>query len=117
MRGPVRVVYDCYCERCRRFSGHHLAATAADPRHVSVHGADLVNWFSPDPTVEYGSCSRCGSSLFWRSRDLPDHVSIAAGVLDQPTGLRTTQAWFVSEAGDYHQRCGGIAEFDRDGPR
>jgi hypothetical protein len=25
-------------------------------------------------------------------------------VLDQPTGLTTVAAWWVSEAGDYHRR-------------
>ena len=40
---------------------------------------------------------------------------MAAGTLDQPTGLRTTAAWWVSEAGDYHERQGGLTEHLYDG--
>lgn len=42
-------------------------------------------------------------------------VSIAVGTLDQPTGLRTTAAWWVSEAGDYHERQAGLTEHLYDG--
>ena len=31
-------------------------------------------------------------------------LSICAGTLEPPTGLRTVEAWWVSEASDYHQR-------------
>ena len=31
-------------------------------------------------------------------------TSICAGALDPPTGLSTEQAWWVSEASDYHTR-------------
>jgi hypothetical protein len=30
-------------------------------------------------------------------------VSIAAGTLDPPTGLRVARHWFVSQAGDYYE--------------
>ncbi len=102
--GPVRDVYDCHCERCRRFSGHHVAATAADVGQIDLTGEDLLRWYSPDPSVAYGFCSRCGSSLFWKADELGGHRSIMAGALDQPTGLRTTDAWWTAEAGDYFER-------------
>jgi hypothetical protein len=31
-------------------------------------------------------------------------MTICAGVLDPPTGLRTVAAWWISEASDYHER-------------
>jgi hypothetical protein len=30
-------------------------------------------------------------------------VSIAAGTLDEPTGLRVIAHWYVSQAGDYYE--------------
>jgi hypothetical protein len=33
-------------------------------------------------------------------------MTICAGVLDPPTGLRTVAAWWISEASDYHERPG-----------
>jgi hypothetical protein len=48
-----------------------------------------------------GFCTECGSSLFW---DAParETISIAAGTLDEPTGLRTVGQIHVSDAGDYY---------------
>jgi hypothetical protein len=64
----------------------------------------LLRWYYPVPEAGYGFCTRCGSSLFWRSADDPGHWSICAGTLEPPTGLRTVEAWWVSRAGDYHER-------------
>jgi hypothetical protein len=56
------------------------------------------------PAAGYGFCARCGSSLFWRGATIPHRISICAGTLDPPTGLRTVEAWWTSEASDYHER-------------
>lgn len=107
VRGVLRDVIDCHCERCRRFTGHHMAATSAPREAIAVEDADeLLRWFFPVPEAGYGFCSRCGSSLFWRSTVDPAAWSISAGTLEVPTGLRTTEAWWTSQAGDYHVRPG-----------
>lgn len=100
--GPMRDVIDCHCERCRRTSGHHLAATRARIEDIHLVAAETLRWFSPydDPAVRYGFCRTCGASLFWQAEGL-DTWSVSAGTLDSPTGLRTVAAWFVAEASDY----------------
>jgi hypothetical protein len=103
--GPLRNVLDCHCHRCRRFTGHYLAATGAAASDVVVRDPEqLVTWFHPVPEAGYAFCARCGSSLFWQGLDHPEQLSICAGALDQPTGLQTRAAWWVSEAGDYYAR-------------
>ncbi len=103
--GELRDVIDCHCERCRRFSGHYVAATAALLDELSIDDAEsLLRWFSPAPGASYGFCSRCGSSLFFQSTSDPERRSICAGTLAAPTGLRTTSAWWISQAGDYYDR-------------
>lgn len=54
-----------------------------------------------DNHARRGFCSECGSSLFW---DAPsrDTVSIAAGTLDSPTGLRLIGHVYVAQIGDYY---------------
>ena len=114
--GPLRQVYDCHCHRCRRITGHYLAATAAHPDDVRLGGTDNLRWWGPDDeSVAYGFCARCGSTLFWRPRSDPNRFVIAAGSLDGPTGLRTVKAWWCSEAGDYYERPAGVEEYGRDG--
>jgi len=103
--GPLRDVVDCHCHRCRRFTGHHMAATSAASADLDVDDPEqLLTWFFPVQEAGYGFCARCGSSLLWQGGDHPERRSICAGVLDPPTGLRTVAAWWVSEASDYVDR-------------
>lgn len=80
-----------------------MAATASSIDNVSFDSDETLRWYDSTPTVQYGFCSVCGSTLFWRAADKPEHLSITAGSLDHPTGLTTTTALFVDEAGDYHR--------------
>lgn len=113
--GRLRDVYNCHCDRCRRFTGHFMAATAASPSNVSLDSTEFLRWYSAAEGVEYGFCSRCGSSLFWRTAAKPEHLSISAGSLDQPTELHTTRAWYTADMADYHERPSGLEEFDHEG--
>lgn len=103
--GSLRDVLDCHCHRCRRFTGHHLAATSAAVGDVRISdGEGELTWFFPVEEAGYAFCRRCGSSLFWQGSGAPERISICAGTLEPPTGLRTAEAWWVSEASDYHPR-------------
>ena len=103
--GPLRDVINCHCERCRRFTGHHMAASSVSVDDLRIADAEsLLRWFFPVPEAGYAFCSRCGSSLFWQSADDPTRWSVCAGTLEPPTGLRTVEAWWVSQASDYHER-------------
>jgi hypothetical protein len=104
VRGELRDVVNCHCLRCRRWTGHHMAATSTAAADLVVEDRTAaLAWFSPVPEASYGFCRTCGSSLFWRATGSAS-TSICAGVLDAPTGLRTTEAWWVAEASDYYQR-------------
>ena len=99
----ARSVTNCHCEPCRRITGHFMAATAAPASSVHFDSDDTLRWYDSTPTVQYGFCSQCGSTLFWRASDKIDHLSIAAGTVDTPTGLTTTLALFGDDASDYHR--------------
>ena len=112
--GPLHDVIDCHCARCRRFTGHHMAATSAALADLRVEDPDeQLRWFRPVPEAAYGFCARCGSSMFWQATSQPHRWSICAGTLEPPTGLRTTSAWWVSEASDYHVRP-DVPELERE---
>ena len=78
-----------------------MAASAANVDDIVFERSETLRWYSHQPKVEYGFCSRCGSSLFWRSADAEGSMSITAGSLDHPTGLSTVASLFDAHAGDY----------------
>lgn len=102
--GGLREVTNCYCERCRRFTGHHMAATAAAVADIRIEDPTLqLTWYAVEG-AEYGFCRSCGSSLFWRAEASPTQMSVCAGSLQPPTGLSTVEAWWASPASDYFTR-------------
>jgi hypothetical protein len=101
--GPLRDIVVCHCAECRRWAGHVWAATAAPANAVTIDGP--VKWVdSPesDAHARRGFCPDCGSSLFWDAPDR-DTLSIAAGTLDAPTGLRVVREIYTEFAGDYYE--------------
>lgn len=105
VQGTLGDVLICHCEECRRWHGHVSATTAVARHELTVIDGRGLRWIrSPrsDARARRGFCAECGSSVFW---DAPGHetISIAAGTLDPPTGLRVASHWFVSQAGDYYE--------------
>ena len=103
--GPLQDVLICHCGECRRWHGHVSATAAADKGDLQLLEQRGLRWIkSPrsDAEARRGFCCECGSSLFWDSPGL-ETISIAAGTLDAPTGLRVASHWYVSQAGDYYE--------------
>lgn len=100
VRGELRPIIACHCNQCRRTSGHYVAATQTRAEDLTIRGESLT-WFRSSDTAERGFCAHCGSNLFWRKFD-SDHVSIWAGTLDGPTGLRMEGQVHAQSAGDYY---------------
>jgi hypothetical protein len=80
------------------------ATAAADKGDLKLLEQRGLRWIkSPhsDAAARRGFCCECGSSLFWDAPGL-ETISIGAGTLDPPTGLRVLSHWYVSQAGDYY---------------
>jgi len=106
--GPLRDVVNCHCGQCRRFHGHFAAYTAAPRGKASVRDEhDQLRWYASSDKARRGFCARCGSSLFWDELG-SDLLRIAAGTLDQPTGLRTTVHIHTADQGDYYILADGL---------
>lgn len=98
---PLRDVIGCHCNQCRRTSGHHVAATRAPLSGFRLIEQDGLKWFESSEAAKRGFCETCGSNLFWQCYDR-DSISIFAGTLDQPTGLRMTTQMCTDTKGDYY---------------
>lgn len=101
VNGSLRPVIACHCEQCRRFSGHFVAATATRKVYFQWLNTDGLKWYSYQSGLRQGFCQECGSSLFFEDEQ-GERISIAAGSLDCPQGLKIAAHIFAAEAGDYY---------------
>jgi hypothetical protein len=104
VRGPLRDVWGCHCYLCRRLHSHIAAYAACDPADLEVvnSGPGKLRWYRSSPVARRGFCSKCGAQIFWDGRG-SDHMSIAAGTLNEPTGLRLVKHCCVQQKGDYYE--------------
>ncbi len=108
VNGPLRDVVFCHCTRCRRTHGHFAAYTACDEADLVLVGARGLRWYELDDS-ERGFCVECGCSVLWR-RPGRGTISIAAGTLEEPTGLRPVRHIYTANAGDYYEMDDGLEQ-------
>lgn len=101
LAGPLRPVVNCHCGQCQRFHGTYGAYTTVNIGQVTLVADETLRWFDSSDKARRGFCATCGSSLFWQSKG-GNELAIAAGSLDQPTGLTTKGDIFVADKGDYY---------------
>ncbi|KPN61659.1 Uncharacterized conserved protein [Aliiroseovarius crassostreae] len=110
--GPLRPVYACHCQQCRKTSGHFWAATSVPDDALTFAKTDGLAWYQSSPNTKRGFCNQCGSSLFW----VPEgegRTVVAAGSLDGETGLTTKAHVFVADKGDYYGIEEQMPQFDQ----
>ena len=57
--GPLRDIINCHCTRCRRSTGHFMAATNRQSVTMFTSRATTLTWYNPtEEGTEYGFCSR-----------------------------------------------------------
>ena len=99
----------CHCTQCRKTSGHHVAATWALREDIAMETADALRWYRSSAAARRGFCATCGSNLFWDADGDP-HLSISAGALEGPTGLRLAGHIWCASKGDYYDIADGLPQ-------
>jgi hypothetical protein len=100
IEGPIRDVIVCHCSVCRRLHGGPAPHTACPREALDLQAQTTLRWHAHDG-ARRGFCGECGGRLFW-DRGL-ETISIAAGSLDDPTGLHTIRHIFLDSAADWEE--------------
>jgi hypothetical protein len=111
VRGPMTAVTYCHCSNCRQWHGHVGAYTAADREAFQLSEPRGLKWHVVSETVKRGFCAECGSSLLFDETTSPK-MSICAGTLDAPTGIREKAHIYVGSQGDYYEISGDLPRYD-----
>ncbi len=107
LRGPLRDVVNCHCGQCLRSHGNVAAYTRVKRADLVLSEERGLKWYRSSQRARRGFCRECGSSLFWERLD-GDTISVAAGGIDPPTGLKTVRHIFVADKPDYYEILDGL---------
>lgn len=110
--GEMRPVVACHCSQCRKAYTNYAAFSAVARAGLTIDNEGGVTWFESSPGVRRGFCARCGSGLFW-DNEANDFISIAAGSLDQPSGLKQVRHIFGADKADFYEIGDGLEVLPR----
>ena len=108
--GKLRGVVNCHCDICRRLHGAFGAYTQCANADLAVTEERGLAWYQSSATARRGFCRDCGASLFWQPAGFAT-TSIAAGSLDQPSGLKTIGHIYIAEKADFYEIADGLEQF------
>ena len=111
LHGPLRDVVNCHCTQCRRTHGHMAAYSRTRRADLVMTEARGLKWYQSSEDARRGFCQECGASIFWEM--LNDWVSVSAGSIEVPTGLKTIRHIFVADKGDYYEIEDGLEHLPR----
>ena len=101
VNGSLRDITTCHCGECRRTHGGAAPYTACPDDQLELLTDLGLAWVeSPHSTTNAvrGFCANCGSSLFWKAPER-DYTAIAAGSVDEPSGLHSIDhIWWDARA-------------------
>ncbi|MEI2806100.1 GFA family protein [Albidovulum sp.] len=109
--GPAGPVTACHCRQCRRLSGHYAASFDADEGALHWLRRDTLGEYETPADGRRGFCTRCGSSLWFRSA--AGEFSVEAGAVAGPIGGRLAEHIFVASKGDYYSLDDGLPQSGR----
>ena len=85
----------CHCSMCRMWAGGVSMAVECDPS-IAFDSDDTLGVYTSSDWGERLFCTKCGSSLLWRTRD-GTHVSVSAPAFEDPERFAFTSQIFIDE--------------------
>ena len=109
---PFRHVSNCHCRKCMKTHGNYAAYTNTLEKDIKFIKKRTLKWFKSSKKARRGFCNKCGASIFFKFLG-SDNISIAAGMFQNPTKLKTTINIFVKGKLDYYKLDNKLSKFSR----
>ncbi|NPD66104.1 GFA family protein [Lichenicola cladoniae] len=85
--GPSSQIFACHCLDCQRRTGSPFGVGAYYPAGMVTCSGQVTEFVRPtDAGGEFRTsfCSRCGTSVYWKTTGKPDMIGIAVGAIGDP---------------------------------
>ena len=111
-KGHHRNVHNCHCIQCMKTHGHHAAYTAVKLNNIKFHKKKTLKWYKSSKGAKRGFCNKCGASIFFKFKN-SDNISVAAGMFNGKTGLKTMRNIFVGTKSDFYKITDKLPKYKR----
>ncbi len=98
--GPFLFCAHCHCAWCQRAHGAAFVTWlgVSETTFRLVQGEDRLTWYSSSEQSDRGFCSKCGTTLFFRSVLAPGEVHIALACVDDAARVKPPAAHVFFDA-------------------
>ena len=110
--GYHRNVSNCHCIQCRKTHGIYGAYSNVKDKDIKFINKKNLRWFKSSKSAKRGFCKKCGASIFFKIKN-SDNISIAAGMFDKPTKLKTMRNIFVGTKSDFYKITDKLPKFNK----
>ena len=110
--GKHRNVSNCHCIQCRKTHGSYGAYSNVKEKDIKFINKKTLKWFKSSIHARRGFCNKCGASIFFKFKN-SDNISIAAGMFNGKTGLKTMRNIFVSSKSDFYKINDKLPKYKR----
>ena len=114
IKGKLRHVINCHCSQCMKTHGNYASYTACPEDNITLINKKTLKWYKSSKIAKRGFCSRCGASIFYKCLK-SKNISIAAGMLNNPTKLKTHSNIFTKDKLDYYKLDSSLPKFSKYG--
>ncbi len=112
IKGKLRHVSNCHCSQCMKTHGNYASYTACPEENITLINKKTLKWYKSSKIAKRGFCNKCGASIFYK-RIGSKNISIAAGMLNNPTKLKTRFNIFTKGKMDYYKLDKKIPKFNK----
>lgn len=112
---PYTFFQYCHCSRCRKFTGapHSASILVPEAQFHWTSGEDLVRRFELPDAKYYCTafCTRCGSSLPWKTRNGKLYL-VPAGTLDDEPGEPVQRNIYWGSRAPWYESVDALPSYD-----
>src|SRR6056300_1285514 len=102
--GEHRNVSNCHCI--------HGSYSNVKDKDIKFITKNTLKWFNSSSSAKRGFCNKCGASVFFKFKN-SDNTSIAAGMFNGKTGLKTMRNIFVGSKSDFYKISDKLPKYKR----
>ena len=112
VKGQLRDVSNCHCSQCMKTHGNYASYTSCDENQITYVNKKTLKWFNSSKIAKRGFCTKCGASFFYK-RHHTHKISIAAGMFNKKTKLKTYANIFTQGKMNYYKLDNNIPKYNK----